>query len=154
MFGTHWYLRGAYSHTQKSYATFAERDTTSDTMRLDSYLLHDGMNHYFALGLQSSVEEAHSREFDFDSQSAQLGWGYRADLTGNDVMLKAQLRYEQREYGSTRIDNRVRARLAAMVPFSEHVSVGVSVERTSNTSNNSEANLDRTVFGMEFGVSF
>lgn len=161
LFGTRWYLRGAYTRADKSFATLDDRNATSDAMRADAYLLFDGMNHYLAVGVQTQAEEAINAEHTFDSVMTQLSWGYRVDLPSIEVMLKAQLRFEERDYaefvldsGETRVDDRTRARLEATIPFSRHVSVGASVERTSNTSGLAAANLDRTVYAMEFGVAF
>ena len=161
LFGTRWYLRGAYTRSDKTFSTFGERSAVADALRVDAYLLLDGMSHYFALSAQALAEDAYSTEYDYDSTMAQLAWGYRFDAARNPIKLKTALRYEQRNYnavileaGGHRVDDRLRARLAATIPFSEHVSLGASVEVTHNTSGLAEANLDRTVYAMEFGVSF
>lgn len=161
LFGTRFYLRGAYTRADKEFATLTERDATSDAMRVDAYLLFDGMSHYMALSAQSASEDALGSDFDFDGTMGQLSWGYRFDRPGTDIRLKAQLRIEQRDYDAllpdsdrNRVDDRMRAKLALEIPFTEHVSVGASVERTRNESGRAEANLDRTVYAMEFGVAF
>lgn len=161
IFGSRWYLRGALTRADKSYAVLEERDARSDAVRFDTYLLLDGMKHYVALGAQALSEDARNDEHDFDSAMAQLSWFYRAELSSMDIELKTQLRHEIRDYdavilesGQPRADDRTRITLAATVPLSDYFSVGASVEHTSNASALAEANLERTVYAMKFGVAF
>lgn len=161
LFGTRWYLRGAYTRADKEFATLSERDATSDALRVDAYLLIDGMDHYLSFAVQSASEDAVNADYDFDGAMGQLSWGYRFDLPSADIKLKAQLRYERRDYDALlpesteqRVDDRMRAKLSLEIPFTEHVSVGASVEETRNESGLAGADLDRTVYAMEFGVAF
>ena len=161
LFVGRWYLRGAVTRADKSFSALDERDATSDALRIDAYLLLDGMQHYVAISAQVLNEDAVAAAYDYESAMGQLGWGYRFDRPAADIDLKVQLRYERREYGGvilesgrTRVDERIRAGLEVAIPFSEHVSVTASVEHTRNTSGIVDANVDRVVYAMEFGVAF
>lgn len=161
LFGSRWFLRGAYTRAEKTYEAYADRDATSDALRVDAYLLIDGMDHYLSLAAQALTEEARHADHSFDGMLAQLGWGYRIGSTLTDITLKAQVRLERRTYdafildsGETRVDDRARATLAAVIPFSDHVWVGARIEHTRNTSELPAAELDRTVYGMELGITF
>ena len=161
LFGSRWFLRGAYARGDKAFATQQERNARSDALRFDTYLLLDGMDHYVALSAQALAEDARSADYDFGSVMGQLSWGYRIDNPRNDVNLKASLRFERREFdsvmlesGRMRSDDRLRARVAATIPLSEHATVAASIERTQNTSGLPSANLDRSVYTVEYGVAF
>lgn len=161
LFGTRWYLRGAYTRADKSFETLEDRNATSDALRADAYLLFDGMDHYVAASVQSQKENARSTDYTFDSVMGQLSWGYHVELPATEIMLKTQLRFEERDYGavmpasaSRRVDDRHRASIAASIPLSEHFSVEASVDHTRNTSELADANLERTVYAMKFSVEF
>lgn len=155
LFGRRWYLRAAYTRADKSFDQAAERGATADAVRLDAYLLIDGMDHYLAAAATRTSEEALDSAFDFDSVSGQLTWGYRIAMPRTELRLRAQLRYEQRAYTALlREDDRMRAGLTLTVPLSQHVSIGASVDHTRNESDADAVSLDRTVYAMEFGVAF
>lgn len=161
LIGEHWYLRGALLLTDKSYATVEARDATANALRTDIYYLVDGLRHYVALGTQFTGEDAMDAAYDFDGTQAILTYGRQVQWLTTDVDLKAQFRYEQRDYAgpnyagqSTRRDQRMRLRLSTSFPFSEHVSLDTWLEHSHNQSTLEEANLDRTIIGTEISVSF
>ena len=161
LFGTRWYLRGAYIRADKEYAQLTERNAVSDGVRGDVYLLLNGMRHYIALGAQAKSEHAQSADFDYESTMGQLKWAYTIDTASTEIELQTRVQFERRDYttatlesGEARIDDRLRYKLAAAMPFSEYVSLSLSVEHTDNTSGLAEANIDRTVYAMELEVGF
>jgi hypothetical protein len=161
LFGTRWYLRGAWLRTQKTYATLASRDADMTAFRGDVYFLLDGMRRYLAFGTQLGDENAFDAAYDFDSTQATLTYGRELGFSATDVRLKVQLRYEERDYtaavpneGESRLDRRLRMKIGTTFPFSEHVSLETWLEHTHNESNTAEANLDRTIAAMELAVSF
>ena len=158
LFGTRLFLRGAYIRAEKSYAELTARDATSDALRSDVYMLFDGMDHFVALGVQITSEDAADAGYDYAGATGTLTWGHRFALARTDVRLNAQLRYEQREYrgatqdsGETRFDERIRARLDVTIPFSDHVWAVAWIEHTDNDSTFADAVLDRSVYGLKFG---
>lgn len=161
LFGEHWYLRGAVMLTDKSYATVEARDATASAVRTDIYYLVDGLRHYVALGTQFTAEDAMDAAYDFDGTQAIFTYGRQVQWLTTDVDLKAQFRYEQRDYAgsiadeqATRRDKRMRLRLSTSFPFSDHVSLDTWLEHSHNQSTLEEANLDRTIIGTEISVSF
>lgn len=161
LFGTRWYLRGAYVRADKDYADLTDRSTVSDAVRGDAYLLLNGMQHYLALGVQARSEDALNADFDYDSTMGQLKWAYTIMTSTTEIELQTRVQFERRDYttatlesGEARIDDRLRTRVAATFPFSDYVSLATSVEHTDNTSGLAEANIDRTVYAMELKIEF
>lgn len=161
LIGKRIYLRAAYIESSKEYDQLSTRNADSSAARLDTYLLLNGMDHYLSLGLQQGNEDAIDDELDFDGMQASLGYGYKLRLPLMQLNLKAQLRYEQRDYANVtaaidmrRDDTRLRKSLTASIPFNEHVHLTGSIEHTDNDSNLESAVIDRMVYGIGLKLKF
>lgn len=161
LFGERWYVRGAFLLTDKSYATVEARDATARAARADVYYLMEGLRHYVALGTQFTSEDATDSAYDFAGTQAIVTYGREVQWLAADIDLKAQFRFENRDYEGantigeeTRRDRRMRLRLSMAFPFSDHVSLDTWLEQTHNQSTLEEANLDRTIVGTQLSVSF
>ena len=161
LFGNRVYARAAYIETEKEYDQYESRNAESDAIRLDTYVLFDGMDRYLSLGVQTSSEDALDAQLDFDGVQAMLGYGHTFKLPLMQLQLKAQLRYEDRDYlnvtesiGEPRSDQRWRSSLTATIPFTDHVKLEASVEHSDNESNLDSAVLDKVVYGLGLNLQF
>lgn len=161
LFGKRVYLRAAYITSSKEYDQLSTRNADGTAARLDTYLLLNGMDHYLSLGLQQGNEDAIDDELDYDGVQATLGYGYKLRLPLMQLNLKAQLRYEQRDYANVtaaidmpRNDQRLRKALTASVPFNDHLQLTGSIEHTDNDSNLESAVIDKMVYGIGLRLTF
>lgn len=161
LFGSHVYMRGAYIDSSKKYDELSSRNADSSAVRLDTYFLLDGMNRYISVGLQKTAEDAVDLELDFDGLQAAIAYGHNLKLPLMRLQLKAQLRYEERDYlnvtesiAARRNDKRLRSSLTAAVPFTDHIKLEGSVEHSDNTSNLDSAVIDKMVYGLGLSVKF
>lgn len=161
LFGSHVYLRGAYITANKEYDVLSGRNADSEALRLDTYFLIDGMNRYLSLGLQKTAEDANNLELDFDGLQAAIAYGHKLKLPLMKLQLKAQLRYEQRDYlnstaaiNARRSDTRMRSSLNAAIPFTDHVKLEGTIEHTNNESNLDTAAIDKMTYSLGLSVRF
>ena len=161
LIGSRVYLRAAYIASTKDYDLLSTRNADGVAARLDTYLLLNGMDHFLSLGLQQGNEDAVDDQLDFDTWQASVAWGYRLRLPLMQLNLKAQLRYEQRDYanvteaiGMRRDDTRLRTSLVAAIPFNDHLQLTGSVERSDNDSNLESAVIEKTVYGIGLKLTF
>ena len=158
LFGQTLFLRAALTSAETRYDSIDARNASSDAIRGDAYWLLDGMRHFLALGIETKSENANDDGFDYDSRMAVATWGYR--FAKAKTSLRAQLRYEERDYaeplesGERRVDERLRGRLSVEMPMTDFLSITALVERTDNASLYEPARLDRTVYAMEVGIAF
>jgi hypothetical protein len=161
LFGNRVYLRAAYITSSKDYDVLSTRNADGVAARLDTYLLLNGMDHFLSLGLQQGNEDAVDDQLDFDTLQATLAYGYKLRLPLMQLNLKAQVRYEQRDYANVteaiemrRGDTRLRTSLVAAIPFNDHVQLTGSIERTDNESNLESAVIEKMVYGMGLKLRF
>lgn len=161
LIGNRVYLRAAYITSSKEYDQLSTRNADGTAARLDSYLLLNGMDHYLSLGLQQGSEDALDDELDYDGMQTTFAYGYKLRLPLMQLNLKAQLRYEQRDYANVtasidmrRSDTRLRKALTASIPFNDHVHLTGSIEHTDNDSNLESAVIDRMVYGIGLKLTF
>jgi hypothetical protein len=161
LFGNRVYLRAAYITSSKDYDVLSTRNADGVAARLDTYLLLNGMDHFLSLGLQHGNEDAVDDQLDFDTLQATLAYGYKLRLPLMQLNLKAQVRYEQRDYANVteaiemrRGDTRLRTSLVAAIPFNDHVQLTGSIERTDNESNLESAVIEKMVYGMGLKLRF
>ena len=161
LFGTHLYVRGAWSQASKQYSLLTSRDADVEGVRGDVYWIFDGMRRYLALGIATTSEDAADPEFDFDGTALSLTYGQQIDYALLDLDLRLQLQSEQRDYlnvtssiDAVRYDERLRASFIAGIPFSEHFELQGQVDRVDNRSNLESAELDEVTYSMRFLVSF
>lgn len=160
LLGQRLYVRLAYTRSDTRYAFLEQRDATGDAIRGDAYWLLNGMSHFVALTLETNAEDARDDAFDYDGVAAALSWGYTLGSRSRSPSLRAGLRYEERDFdrvqedGMRRVDERVKARLTAELPVTDFLTVSALAERSRNESVLDAADLDRTVYGLEVGVSF
>lgn len=159
LIGSRVFVRAAWIASDKHFDALPERDAHADAYRLDAYLLLDGMDRYVALTWQAGSEDASSAELDYRGRQSALTYGQH--LVGSRVMLKTQVRYEQRDYRNVtdaidapRRDRRLRILLTASIPVGEHFSFDATIERTRNRSNFEPAALDKFVGGCELKAKF
>jgi hypothetical protein len=161
LIGNRVYLRGAFTHADKRYEALPERDAANDAWRADMYMLIDNMDHYIALGIQSSVEDAADPAFDYRSLRWNMTYGQTVAVAARDLKLKVSLSNEGRRYteddesiDGQRRDMRLRFRVGADWMIFEHIGLAAHVEYTDIRSNLESAALDKTVFGLALDVRF
>jgi hypothetical protein len=153
------FLRAAFIASDKQFDALPGRNARAAAYRVDTYLLLDGMDRYVALAWQSNDENTDSAELDFHGHQAALTLGNR--FVSSRVLLKTQLRYEQRDYlnvteaiDEPRRDRRLRACVTASMPIGRHFSLDAKAERTLNSSNFGPADLDKFLGGLELKAKF
>ncbi len=156
-----WYLRAAYTHSDKAYADYQPRDADNEALDADVYYLLDGMNRYISMGVRIDSEDAVSDEFDYTSGNLRLAYGHQLPLGSRNLKLKGQLKLEQRDYqhitpllGEKRDDERLRAGLTATLPLSRYLEMSAEAEYADNASNLPSADYSETVFSLNFATSF
>jgi len=161
LFGSRVFLRAAYTASSKNYDVLGTRSSTGSAVRLDSYLLLDGMNRYLSLAVQQSREDAVDPELDYHGMSVALAYGHRVTMPLLQLRLKAQVRYGQRDYlnntesiDTNREDSRLRAAVAATIPFTDHIELECTVERTDNGSNLESAVIDKVIYRVGLAMQF
>lgn len=161
LFDRRLYVRGAFIAAEKAYDALPERNAESHSGRLDTYLLFDGMNHYLSFSMQQTSEDAINPELDFDATRFALGYGYTFSLPLMQLKLKAQLRQERRDYlnitesiGQHRKDRRMRASLAAEIPFTDNFALEGSLEHSDNDSNLPAAAIEKRRLGVGIRIRF
>ncbi len=161
LIGSRLFVRGAYIAASKEYDLLDTRNAESDAARLDTYWLFDGMNRYLSLGLQKIAEDAVDPELTYDGMQAAIAYGHTVKFPLMRLQLKAQLRYEQRDYANVtqsinarRDDQRLRGSLVASIPFTDYLEVEATVEHTDNESNLDSASIDKMVYGLGLAVRF
>lgn len=159
--GSRVYARGAFIASSKTYDDLSSRNASSGALRLDTYVLLDGMNRYVSLGWQQAREDAVDAELDFDSVQFALGYGQKITLPLMELMLKANTRYEQRNYRNVtgsidahRKDTRLRGSLVAAIPFTDHIKLEGAIERADNRSNLDSAAVDKVVYAVKLRMQF
>jgi hypothetical protein len=161
LFGNRVYLRAAYITSSKDYDLLSTRNADGVAARFDTYLLLHGMDHFVSLGLQQGNEDAVDDQLDFETMQATLAYGYKLRLPLMQLNLKAQVRYEQRDYTNVtetiearRDDTRLRTSLVAAIPFNDHVQLTGSIERTDNESNLESAVIEKMGYGIGLKLTF
>ncbi|MBT8100136.1 MAG: DUF560 domain-containing protein [Gammaproteobacteria bacterium] len=161
LFGNKLFVRGALTQGTKIYAGLVERNADNESLRLDTYLLFNGMNHYLAFGVQSGSEDARDDVYDYDAVQFNVSYGRSISLSKMTLKLRAKLRSEQRDYtyvpedgGESREDDRLRLSLSATVPLSKYFELDASAEKIETASSFDAANLDKTVYSVKLSASF
>jgi len=159
--GSRVYVRGSYIASVKSYDDLSARNASGGALRLDTYVLLDGMNRYLSLGWQQATEDAVDAELDFDSVRLGLGYGQKFTLPSMELTLKATMRYEQRDYRNVtesidvrRKDTRLRSSIVAAIPFTDHIGLEGVVERTDNRSNLDSAAVGKVAYAVKLKMQF
>lgn len=156
-----WYLRAAFTHSDKTYADYPARDADNEALDADVYYLLDGMNRYVSMGMRVDSEDAVSDEFDYVSGNLRLAYGHQLPLGSRNLKLKGQLKLEKRDYqhltaslGEKRDDERLRAGLTATLPLSRYLEMSAEAEYANNASNLPSADYSETVFSVNFATAF
>lgn len=159
--GSRLFLRGAYIDSRKEYDSLPTRNADGSAVRLDGYLLLDGMDRYLSVSVQSDDEDAVDPELDYEGMTYSLGYGHKMRFSLMRLHLKARLRLEDRDYldvtqsiGAKRSDQRWRGSLTAAIPFSDMVKLEGSAEHTDNRSNLESAVIDKWVYRLGLSLQF
>lgn len=163
LFGDTFYLRGAFTASDKDFAERDGRDATNEAFDVDGYWLFDGMRHYLAVGLQVDREEAAAAVYDYAGNRARLTWG--RELEELPLILKARVEIENRDYdnvdeaigdegGEARRDRRFRAGLTATVPVTDYFGIELESRYGDFRSNLEAADFDETLFSVNLRGSF
>lgn len=161
LFGNRFYLRGAWTAADKSYAEHEARDATNRSVRTDAYLLLDGMNRFLSVGYVASTENAFDETLDYDGDRLQAGFGQRFGSGERFLMLRLRAQLESRYYAGfdetledTRTDKRFRAEATATLGLREWLSIEGQAAYADNRSNLAAASFSETVYGVSVGISF
>lgn len=161
LLGSRVFLRGAYIDSRKEYDALPERNADGSALRLDSYLLLDGMDRYLSVSVQRDDENAINPELDYEGMTYSLGYGHNMRFSLMRLQLKAKLRLEDRDYlavtqsiDEKRSDQRWRGSLTAAIPFSDMVKLEGSAEHTDNRSNLESAVIDKWVYRLGLSLQF
>jgi hypothetical protein len=161
LFGQSLYLRGAVTRADKNYADATERNAINDSLRVDTYVLLDGMRRYLSFGYQGESEDAQNDELDYDGQRAMLAFAQRLDIGGRQVDLKTRLQFENRDYvnvtdtiGERRHDKRLRAGINAAIPLTEKFSLDSDIAYAINRSNLATAVFSEIVCAINVELAF
>jgi hypothetical protein len=161
LFADSFYLRGAFTRADKSYATDAIRNARNDAYRADAYVLFDGMKRYLSIGYRIDSEDAVSGDLDYDGNRSMLAYGHRVELGSLELGLRGSVQLENRNYlnvtesiGSLRRDKRLRAGISAELQVSEHFGIDGEIEYSDNQSNLDSANFDENVYALNLTLEF
>jgi hypothetical protein len=161
LFGSKFYIRGAYTDAVKSYAGLSERSADTRSIRVDSYLLLDNMQRYISLGLRADEEDALDNSLDYTSRAAMLAYAHRFDFFRTHLDMKTRLGYEGRKYRSVsedtigaRIDKRVKAGFYADLALGSYFGLRCRVEYSDVRSNADSINADKWIYGIGLTAEF
>ncbi len=136
------YLRAAYTYRDKSFDNNPDRDGDVHALEADFYYFLDGVREYIVSGYRYENENTIAEQFDFDGHSFDLRYARRFHVGEQAVRLRADWRYELRNYdsitpsiGEIRDDNRHRLRARIELPLSERFDLLFEYQYRNYSSN-------------------
>jgi hypothetical protein len=157
LLGKRLFLRFAYADTDKDFATNPGRDARADALSSDMFVFLNGLETYLVLGVRYDDEDAVDGQFDYTGHRLRAQLSQRFALGARRLTLKAQLRYETRDYaeptlsiGERRNDDRYQLEVTAQLPIGERVSATFGYKHADNRSNLSSVDFDENVYSVTF----
>lgn len=157
LIGGQFYLRGAFTGSEKLYAENDVRDASNQAIDVDAYWLLDGMNRYIAAGIRYDDENAEAAEFDYSGNRYKLTFGQAI----GKATLKARVQLERRDYlnvneqiDAARRDERLQAGFNLEVPLTEYLSLNGDARYSDYRSNLESASYDETVYTITLAATF
>jgi len=157
MIGKTFYVRGAYTSAEKTYADREERDATGSALDFDVYVLLDGMQRYLSFGINVNDEDATDPELDYDGNKVRLAYGHKFEK----LQLKARLQFDERDYanvtesiGEQRRDSKFRAGLDANFSLTDMFEIVGEAQYVDTESNLETANFDEMVYSLSLAAKF
>lgn len=153
LFGDDFYLRGAYTYTEKRFAGSPARDAEADAFSGDAFVLLDGTRTYLTLGYRHSTEEAEDAQFDFIGNQFSAAITHKLRIADREVALRSGVQYEHRDYdrptpaiGTQREDERYRFDAGIEIPLGGWLKATAKYEYADNQSNLPSVDFAEHVF--------
>lgn len=163
MFGDGLLVRGAYARSDREFETETEtgRNSRSDEILVDAFILLDGTRRYGVLGAKAGETGADDTAFSYDNAGLKARYIQRADMLGRELTLRLGADFEQRDFsgitpelGSRRKDELRGAAASVAVPVRGPVSVDAGYEYRSRSSNLQAADYDEHLASVLLKVRF
>ena len=151
------FLRFAYAYSDKEFATNPGRAARADSVSADTFVFLNGLETYLVLGVRYDEEDAIDGQFDYTGHKLRAQLSRRIALGARRLTLKAQLRYETRDYerptlsiGAPRNDDRYQFEATAELPIGERVVTAIGYKYADNRSNLSSVDFEENVIAVRF----
>lgn len=161
LIGSRLFLRFAYAYSDKDFATNPGRDARADSVSADSFVFLNGLDTYLVFGLRHDVEDALDAQFDYTGHRLRAQLVKRVPAGQRKLTLKAQLRYELRDYdnptlsiGERRNDRRYQLEVTGDLPIGDRVIASMGYKRADNRSNLPAVDFDEDVLSVNFRAAF
>jgi uncharacterized protein (PEP-CTERM system associated) len=161
LIGRRVFLRFAYTHSDKDFASNPLRAAKADSWSSDLYYFVDGLRTYLLIGYRHDAEDAVDAQFDYAGDRFRAQISHRFALGSRELTVKAGLRSEQRDYenetpsiGAPRRDDRVQLEASGDLPLSERVTASLRYRRSNNDSNLPAVDFDEDVLSLSVTAEF
>jgi len=161
LFSNQFLLRGAYARSERDFDSETGRNSASDEMQLDAFILLDGTRRYVVLGGKGGQTRADDDAFSYDNAGLKGRFVQRTDLYGRDVKLRLAADFDARDYAANapglnvaRKDETAAATAGIEVQIAGPISVDLTYEYRQRDSNVAAADFQENLGTVQLKLAF
>lgn len=161
LIGERFFLRVAYTRTDKDFDDNPGRAAQADAVSSDLYYFVNGLRTYILIGFRYDDEDANDGQFDYSGNRLRVQLSRRFTLDSRELTFKVGLRSEQRDYdnetlsiGAARRDDRLQLEASGEIPLNDRFTAGIAYKRANNESNLPAVDFDEDVLSVTFKAGF
>lgn len=150
--------RVEYTYTDKGFESFADRESSKNSLGGDLYFFLDGSKKYWVVGYKYEDEDAVGDEFDRVIHTFKMSYTHKFSLFNRESIARVRARYQTRDYDSItpsineiREDDRLRFGAELEIPLNEDWYTLFEIERSDYSSNLPSADYSQNLIAAKLG---